>query len=163
MTNDQINLKESSLVPRSKASGFTLIELLVVTVIVGILAGIAVPTFLNQSRRARIAEAQSALTAVSRGSEFYRLANGFYPCNFSDIEGGPGGNDQYMDQAFSQIAPNYDDPSSSFCNPDSGVLWTTIAKTTAINYVNGAGIPLQCRIGIGDQTNNSTVDKNCNL
>jgi prepilin-type N-terminal cleavage/methylation domain len=63
----------------SKAKGFTLIELLVVIVIVGVLSAIAIPQFLNQVRRSRAAEGQTALTAVSRASEAYRLDTSVYP------------------------------------------------------------------------------------
>lgn len=38
---------------RSRDSGFTVLELLVVMIVIGVLAAIAVPTFLNQRQRAR--------------------------------------------------------------------------------------------------------------
>lgn len=62
-----------------KASGFTLIELLVVIIIVGVLSAVAIPTFLNQIRRARIAEAQSILIDLDRNAENFRLDYGTYP------------------------------------------------------------------------------------
>ena len=55
----------------SESSGFTLIELLVVIIIVGILAAIALPSFLNQTARARHSEAVSYLGATNRAQRLY--------------------------------------------------------------------------------------------
>jgi len=61
-----------------KKSGFTLIELLIVVAIIGILAAIAVPNFLNAQNRAKVARLISDMKAVSMGQEQYRLDNGQY-------------------------------------------------------------------------------------
>ena len=56
-----------------KEQGFTLIELLVVIVIIGLLAAIALPSFLNQANKARFAEAKAFVGTMSRLQQAYYL------------------------------------------------------------------------------------------
>jgi len=58
--------------------GFTLIELLIVVAIIGILAAIAVPNFLNAQMRAKVARVVSDMKALATAEEMYRIDNNQY-------------------------------------------------------------------------------------
>ena len=61
-------------------SGFTLIELLVVILIIGILAAIAIPAFLNQQAKGYDASAKSNLRTAETAMAIYSVDNnGTYP------------------------------------------------------------------------------------
>ncbi|MDP8243271.1 MAG: prepilin-type N-terminal cleavage/methylation domain-containing protein [Candidatus Hinthialibacter antarcticus] len=62
-----------------KTPGFTLIELLIVVAIIGILAAIAVPNFLNAQIKAKVARAQSDLRSMATAIEMYTLDNNAPP------------------------------------------------------------------------------------
>ena len=60
-------------------SGFTLIELLIVVAIIGILAAIAVPNFLNAQVRAKVARCVSDMKSLETALEMYKMDNNDYP------------------------------------------------------------------------------------
>jgi type IV pilus assembly protein PilA len=65
--------------------GFTLIELLVVILIIGILAAIALPAFLNQRQKAQDTEAKTAARTAQTAEETYYTDNQRYTDQVSDL------------------------------------------------------------------------------
>ncbi len=59
-------------------NAFTLIELLIVVAIIGILAAIAVPNFINAQIRAKVAHVKSDFKAIATAQEMYFLDHNFY-------------------------------------------------------------------------------------
>jgi len=69
-----------------REEGFTLIELLVVIIIIGILAAIAIPVFLNQRQKGYDAQAKSDLRNMATAEETYLTDNPTgYTSNVDDL------------------------------------------------------------------------------
>src|SRR5919109_3059166 len=66
--------------------GFALIELLVVILIIGILAAIALPAFLNQRSKAQDTEAKTAARTAQTAMETYYTDNQTYQCNTACVK-----------------------------------------------------------------------------
>jgi type IV pilus assembly protein PilA len=71
---------------RTSESGFTLIELLVVILIIGILAAIAIPTFLSQRGRAQDTAAKEYTRTAAQAMEMFRIENQTYNATAADLE-----------------------------------------------------------------------------
>lgn len=62
-----------------RTNAFTLIELLIVVAIIGILAAIAVPNFINAQLRAKIAKSQAEMKTIATALEAYNIDHNKYP------------------------------------------------------------------------------------
>ena len=70
----------------SRLGGFTLIELLVVVLIIGILAGVALPQYEVAVKKSRLAAVIPLVKTLSDAEELYYNANGVYTGNVSSLD-----------------------------------------------------------------------------
>src|SRR4030043_1163495 len=74
-----------------KKKGFTLVELMVVIIILAVLTGIAIPSYMALRNRARVAAAQSEMKNIATALEVYQSDLETYPAEATwdtDLETG---------------------------------------------------------------------------
>lgn len=130
--------------PAKSNGGFTLIELLVVLIIVGILSAIALPSFLNQTGKARQAEAKTYLGSVIRGQQAFFTEQGKFADSF-----------EALGVSFPEDTANYD-YSTEILKEGKGAIAIAIPKGNATykGYLGVAGL-------INADTNPAVATKIC--
>ncbi|RJP30158.1 MAG: prepilin-type N-terminal cleavage/methylation domain-containing protein [Candidatus Omnitrophota bacterium] len=68
-----------------KRNGFTLIELLIVVGIIGILAAIAVPNYINATLKTRVTQVKLELRNLGAALQTYRIDHNIYPRRNSNL------------------------------------------------------------------------------
>jgi len=80
--------------------GFTLLEIMVVLIIIGILAALVAPRFIERADEARVKATRIQISNITQALKLYRLQNGRYPSTDEGLNAlvrpGPGGK-RYLD------------------------------------------------------------------
>lgn len=76
--------------------GFTLIELMIVVAIIGILAAVAVPNFIDATDEAKAARIQADLSTIGSAVELYYVKHGSYPTALSELVTASDGSSGYL-------------------------------------------------------------------
>ena len=142
---------------RHPAAGFTLIELMIVVLVIGILAAIAIPNFIEMQKRASEGAVKSNMHTLQMSIEDFSLLNdGSYPTSAAStcIDG----------RNLSQVCPTGGYPRNPYTRTASVVVWNAdpgagnkgelaINPALASNYIvkaNGAdGVPLTLTLTSG--------------
>jgi type II secretion system protein G len=136
-----------------KDQGFTLIELLVVVIIIGILAAIAIPVFLNQRNKAKDASAKSDANTIAKAMETAYVDAQTYPTSNTTIDASvtlsPG------NLARVCPLPNNSGFVVNVVNADSGNMFSYNSTAGGLSTTSVSGITTQILLN-GQDTSGST-------
>ena len=126
-----------------REGGFTLIELLVVIIIIGILAAIAIPVFLNQRQKGYDAQAKSDLRNAATAEETYMVDNQAYTEDVAPASAGGTHDILYKD------SPNAGTVVAHFVNADGTALGTDATVGFCLETTSDSGTVWSYNSGTG--------------
>ncbi len=127
-----------------REGGFTLIELLVVIIIIGILAAIAIPTFLKQREKGYRADVKSGLKNAATAAESYATENGG---SYTGVDATKLGLEGYKKSDKHTLTVNTTATGSSFC---VAITDSRLASSESWAYSSDTGAPAKgtCVAGV---------------
>jgi type IV pilus assembly protein PilA len=121
------------LISRNQSDkGFTLVELLVVIIIIGILAAISLPNFMNQTAKAKQSEARQNISLINKAQNVYRTEKSNFASKFDNLA------IAVLKGNTTDSTGNYD--YSLFSNSNDSTTITAQSKDSALKSYAGGNI-----------------------
>ena len=136
--NTAVARRRAELQNGENDKGFTLIELMVVIIIIGILAAIAIPVFLNQRKKAVDASMKSDLRTLANEEETYFTDNQKYLAIAATSSPSLNGNSVTLSNGNS-VTVTLNTAGSAFCVAASRVSGAQPGSQTSWVYVSSKG------------------------
>lgn len=117
--------------------GFTLIELMIVVAIIGILAAIAIPNFLNYQCKSKQGEAKQNLGSLAKNEEAYRTEYDTFTTDTTRIGFATTGNTRYTYAVTAASSASFTAmASTSILKPNKTDAWTINNSLVLTNTSN---------------------------